>query len=394
MKTIGFVTPWYGANIPGGAEMELRGLAEHLAENHVDLEVLTTCVEQFNSDWNINYYPEGTEEINGVLVRRFQVRKRDTKRFDQINFKFINNLPVTAEEEDLYLKEMVNSPRLYQYMEENKGAYSLFVFIPYMFGTTYYGCEKCLDQAVMIPCLHDESYAYMRRFKERYSGVKGMVFNSKAESVLANKIYNMAKVENTVIGVGLNTDINFCADHFRKKYKIDEPFIIYAGRKEAGKNVDTLVKYFGEYKKRNKSDLKLVLIGGGSIQIPKGLKHDILDLGFVPLQDKYDAYAASELLCNPSKFESFSLIIMESWLCGKPVMVYGGCEVTKGFVSESNGGLYFYDFYEFEACVNYVLEHKETSSLMGENGRNYVITNFSWPAIVNKYRDFFAKCIE
>ena len=113
----------------------------------------------------------------------------------------------------------------------------------------------------------------------------------------------------------------------------------------------------------------------------------------VPLQDKYDAYAASELLCNPSKFESFSLIIMESWLCGRPVMVYGGCEVTKGFVSESNGGLYFYDFYEFEACVNYVLDHKETASLMGENGRNYVITNFSWPVIVNKYRDFFAKCI-
>ena len=118
MKKIGFVTPWYGANIPGGAEMELRGLAEHLAENHVDLEVLTTCVEKFNSDWNTNFYPEGTEEINGVLVRRFQVRKRDTKRFDQINYKFMKNLPVTIEEEDLYLKEMVNSPRLYQYMEE------------------------------------------------------------------------------------------------------------------------------------------------------------------------------------------------------------------------------------------------------------------------------------
>ena len=27
MKKIGFVIPWYGEDIPGGAEMELRGLS-------------------------------------------------------------------------------------------------------------------------------------------------------------------------------------------------------------------------------------------------------------------------------------------------------------------------------------------------------------------------------
>ncbi len=394
MKKIGFVTPWYGDNIPGGAEMELRGLVKHLDENGLDLEIITTCVEKFGSDWNVNYYSEGIEKVNGILVRRFKVRKRNTKKFDQINFKFMSNMPVSSEEEKIYLKEMVNSPDLYQYIERAYEDYSLFVFIPYMFGTTYYGCERCFDKAVMIPCLHDESYAYMEHFKERYSKINGMIFHSKEECELAKKVYNLSNVKNAVLGEGVYTDISFNADNFRKKYNINEPFIIYAGRKESGKNVDTLVKYFDLYKKRNLTDLKLVLIGGGHIDIPGRLQSEIIDLGFVPIQDKYDAYAASELLCNPSRFESFSLIIMESWLCHKPVLVFGDCKVTKGFVSESNGGLYFYNYCEFEECLTYLLNHKEIAKQMGENGRKYVLDNFSWPVIVEKYTNFFTKCIE
>ena len=59
MKKLGFVTPWYGKNIPGGAEMELRGLVTHLHQAGVELEVLATCVEKFASDWNRNFYREG-----------------------------------------------------------------------------------------------------------------------------------------------------------------------------------------------------------------------------------------------------------------------------------------------------------------------------------------------
>ena len=31
MKKLGFVIPWFGEKIPGGAEMELRGLTAHMA---------------------------------------------------------------------------------------------------------------------------------------------------------------------------------------------------------------------------------------------------------------------------------------------------------------------------------------------------------------------------
>ena len=159
------------------------------------------------------------------------------------------------------------------------------------------------------------------------------------------------------------------------------------------KNVDTLVKYFAEYKKRNSSDLKLVLIGGGKIEIPQAMKGEILDLGFLPLQDKVDAYGASTFLCQPSKMESFSLVIMESWLGRRPVLVYEGCEVTTHFAKCSHGGLYFANFFDFEGCVNYFMQNPVIANQMGEKGRRFVLENFSWEVIVNKFCAFMENLV-
>ena len=39
MKKIAFVIPWHGQNIPGGAEMALRDVTNHLHAAGVDLEI-------------------------------------------------------------------------------------------------------------------------------------------------------------------------------------------------------------------------------------------------------------------------------------------------------------------------------------------------------------------
>ena len=52
MKKIGFVIPWFGFDIPGGAEAELKGLTLHLHEAGVPIEILSTCVQNFNANWN------------------------------------------------------------------------------------------------------------------------------------------------------------------------------------------------------------------------------------------------------------------------------------------------------------------------------------------------------
>ena len=109
-------------------------------------------------------------------------------------------------------------------------------------------------------------------------------------------------------------------------------------------------------------------------------------MGFVSSQDKYNAYAAASLLCHPSLKESFSLVLMESWVAGRPALVHAGCTVTAYHCRRSNGGLYFGDYDEFALCLGLLLDRPRLAKRMGENGRTYVLENFHWDIIVNRYQ--------
>lgn len=390
MRKVGFVIPWYYKDIPGGAEQELRGIVKHLHEKNVQVEILTTCVKEFSADWTDNYFKEGIEVIDDIPVRRFKVKKGNMDLFHKVNYKLMNNINITSMEESIFINEMINSPDLYKYIYSHSEEYHRFVYIPYMFATTYYGIKACPFKSVLIPCLHDESYAYMSIFKELYRNLGGIIFHAKPEMVLANRLYDLKNVKQANLGEAVETDIEYNGDRFRKKYKINDPYIIYAGRKDVAKNINTLIRYFREYLNRNSShkNLKLVLIGGGAVSIPEEIINNVIDLGFVDIQDKYDACAGAEFLCQPSKNESFSIVIMESWLCERPVLVNEDCKVTTNFAKESNGGLYFKDYFDFEGCVNYILEHPEAAKKMGLNGRDYVMSNFRWDIIIEKLMTF------
>lgn len=380
---IAFVIPWYG-DIPGGAETECRQTAEKLQKSGLDVEILTTCVKQFLSDWNTDHFSEGTYKENGITVRRFSVRKRDTKKFDQVNFKLMNNCRISPIEEQIYMENMINSDDLYSYIRDHVNEYDHFFFIPYMFGTTYYGSLIYPEKSILIPCLHDESYAYMHIFKKMFKDVKAVIYNSEPEKELANRIYDI-KGHQIVMGAGMDTDISYNAQRFRDKYDIKNDFLLYAGRRDSGKNVSLLMEYFARYKESYDGNLKLVLIGKGELTVPKEHMHDIIDLGFVPLEDKFDAYAAATLFCMPSTNESFSIVIMEAWLCGTPVLVHADCAVTKDHCIKSNGGLYFSNYDEFEECLKYFLADTAKRDLIAKNGKEYVIRNYSWETLIRRY---------
>lgn len=393
---VAFVVPWFGMNIPGGAESETRELAQKLNKSNVDVEILTTCAKEFASDWGKNYYSEGDYFEGDLVVRRFRVNKRNRELFDRINLKLINGISdLSYEEQRMFIDEMINSSSLYEYMQENEQSYDLFVCVSYMFGTTYYGAQVVPKKTIIIPCFHNEAYFHLDIFKQVYSNVAGIVYNALPEKELAEKNYPLNEnIHQIVMGIGMDTSQSGEASRFRKKYNLNDEFILYAGRKDAGKNVDTLLQYFNEYKKRNNNNLKLVLIGGGEIDIPVECKTEVLDLGFVDIQDKYDAYEAATLLCQPSHNESFSLVIMESWLAKRPVLVSEDCAVTTNFAKESNGGLWFKDYFDFEGAINFYLNNIHDANQMGTNGKRYVMDNFAWDVIAKKYITYFEEVIK
>ncbi len=382
-STLAFVIPWYGDNIPGGAESLCRDVVKALIVSGFPVEVLTTCVRQFSSDWNENYHPEGGTLEGGVPVRRFPVRIRDVVRFDQVNYKLMHNMPVTPEEEQVFVAEMINSPALCEYIARHRDDY-VFLFLPYMFGTTYWGSMVCPERSVVIPCLHDEAYARMRPFRDMCERVRGLIFNSAEEQRLAQGLYSLDPDRLAVAGVPVKCGWDSDPRRFQRKYAISD-FFLYAGRTEKGKGADLLVEYYGRFLDETRRPEQLVFIGGGELEIPQRYQSRILKLGFLPAQDKYDAYGAAIALCVPSIMESFSIVTMESWLAGRPVVVNAQCPVTKDSCLESNGGLYFSDYGEFREILVTLADDPGLCGRLGVNGRQYVLQHFHPEAIAQRY---------
>ncbi|MBI4320008.1 MAG: glycosyltransferase family 4 protein [Chloroflexi bacterium] len=366
--------------------MVCRKLAEALSADGLDVEVLTTCVKDFYADWGDNFYREGTYHENGVTVRRFGVRRRNKRLFDSINLKLMNRLPVSAAEEQQFVEEIVRSDALCAFIADNRRSYS-FVFIPYMFGTTCWALPLCPERSLLIPCLHDEPYAYMRPYRAVFESAAGLVFLSRPEMELALRLYDLDPKRCHLVGGGVDTEVTGDATSFRAKYKLPEPFLLYVGRREPGKNTPLLLEYFSRFKRRYPGELKLVLAGSGMAGLSPDSAADIVDLGFLSEDDKCGAYAAASLVCQPSVHESFSLSIMEAWVQGTPVLVHAGCGVTSDHCTTSNGGLCFRDYDEFEECVSLLLGDGNLARQMGANGRRYVLNSFSWPRITQRYVD-------
>jgi hypothetical protein len=123
---IAVVTPWYTDNISGGAERFAGGIASSLQDAGCDVEILTTCGKDSFWDWGNSFYKEEVITINGLKVRRFFLRKRNVKLYDELMGELINNKSLTYVKEMQLLHETVNSDSLYNFIAENSEEYIFF----------------------------------------------------------------------------------------------------------------------------------------------------------------------------------------------------------------------------------------------------------------------------
>lgn len=382
---ITFVTPWFGQYATGGMETITRQTVLRLQQAGFDVEVLTTCIREFQADWATNFYSAGLDSSEGVPVRRFAVGQRHKTAFDRINAQLMQGRLVSEVEEKEFLREMFHCPSLFEYIAGNQHD-RLFFFAPYMFPTTYRGAQICPQRSAIIPCLHDEAYAYLGVFRRLMPEVRALLFFVHAERALSERLYGAPPEQiRAVVGGGVDAEVQGEAGRFRQTFGVEEPFFLYVGRKEEGKNVPQLLRYWQQYANTRPDPPRLLLVGKGKTALPADA--NVTDLGFVSRQDKLDAYAAATALIQPSLNESFSLVLMESWLLGTPALVNGRCTVTREHVKRANGGLYYRDFAEFAATVDYFLQEKAVARKMGHNGRRYVLEHYRWPHIIDQYAE-------
>ena len=384
-RKLAFVVQRYGLEVNGGAELLSRQLVEHLQQQY-DIEVLTTKAIEYTT-WK-NEYTNDVDVINGVTVRRFGVDKpRDLNRFGKFSGKVIGNPEHTMEQEEQWFEmQGPHVPELIDHIKDHAYDYEAFIFMTYLYYTTVKGLPLVKDKAILISTAHDEPPIYLKTFDTLFQMPKALFYLTVEEKKFVERKFRNERIINNdgYGGSGVEVPDTIDSQFCKNKYGIDN-YMVYAGRIDEAKGCKELFDYFLRYKKENQNDLKLVMMGKPVIPIPKS--DDIVSLGFVSDQEKFDVMSGAKFLIMPSPFESLSIVVLEAMTLSVPVVVNGRCDVLKGHCVRSNGGLYYKSYYEFEGCVNYMLTHPDTAAGMGANGRKYVDANYTWEKITDRFID-------
>jgi len=381
---LAFVVQRYGIEVNGGAELLCRLTAEHLTK-YYDVEVITTCAQDYMT-WR-DEYEEGIDEINGVKVQRFCVdHVRDVDKFNKRSEKILCNSHEEADELDWMRLQGPYSTDLLNFIKSNAENYNFFIFVTYLYCTSFFGLPLVKEKALLVPTAHDEPPIYLSIFKSFFNLPRAIIYNTAEEKKFTNSKFNNQHILSDIIGVGIDLPESINPERFKEKYNLDN-FIIYVGRIDESKGCGELFDYFQRYKDETNSDIKLVLLGKPVMKVPA--HGDIITLGFVSELDKFDGIKASKLLIVPSKYESLSMVTMEAWLCNRAVLLNGNCEVLKEHAIKSNGGLWYQNYDEFRGCLEVLLSSERLRDIMSENGKRYVEENYSWDSIEKKYRRLF-----
>jgi glycosyltransferase involved in cell wall biosynthesis len=376
---IAFVVQRCGKEVNGGAETHCLLMAQKMLE-YWDVEILTTCALDYLT-WE-NHYQAGPETIGRVIVKRFKVDyPRDLFLFNEYSKKLFSKLDsVTHEESEkwMYLQGPLSSGLL-DYIDKNREHYDYFIFFTYLYATTYFGLPLVQKKALLVPTAHDERPIYLPLFKRLFDKPRAYLYNTNEEKRFLENKFGIQYIKNDVVGVGVVMPTSISEERFRSKYKITGPYMVYIGRINENKGCQELFDYFLEYKNEMNNSLKLLLIGRSSMAIPRN--KDIIALGFVDEDTKYDALKGCELLVNPSSLESLSMVLLEAWSLNKPTLVSEKCAVMVSQSKRSNSGLWYADYYEFKECVNYILKNK----YVNKNAYKFVEENYSWGLIQQKY---------
>ena len=413
---IAFVVQRYGAEILGGSEYHCRLIAERLATRH-RVDVLTTCARDYIT-WE-NVYPEGEDRIRGVTVRRFpNDRTRDLESFNEYSDWIFHNDHTPADEDEWLKKQGPWCPGLVAYLEQHHRSYDALIFFTYLYAPTVLGLRVDPARSILVPTAHDEPAIRLGLYRDVFARPAGIAFNTNVErGFLTQRFSISAKIQETV-GCGVELPASHLHDApadaspaeaepssgweedtsgnldpigttlssrgavFRRRHRLYGPFALYGGRIDPGKGCEELLDYFNSYAESD-GDASLVLMGLKLMPIPDA--PHVRFAGMLSEVERLEALEAATVVVVPSPFESLSLLALEAFSVGTPVLASARSDVLTDHCQRSNAGLYYADRDEFRECLRLLVRDAPLRVAMGHQGRKYVRTNYRWDAIMDKY---------
>lgn len=382
--TIAFVPPRYGPEVVGGAEAVCREAAHGLAERGWDVEVLTTRARDHYT-WAPEY-PPGTSVVDGVTVQRFELVNEQGRYPGQpdrgeLERRIADGVPLDEGAELAWVNGLFRVPDLYHHLVAQRERYRAIVFAPYLFWTTVVAATVAPERSIVMPCLHDEGYARLSIVGRATSAAARAWYLSEPERELAEEL-GLAPAAGELTGAGVHVPDGHDAEAARRRHGLSRPFILYAGRREEGKGWPVLLAAFAEAVARG-ADLDLVTMGVGPVEPPAAVADRVHDLGFVADAEAPDLFAAAAAYVQPSRMESFSRTVMESWLAGTPVLANGESAVVAWHVERSGAGVVWHGMEELTAALEAVAASPGAFAALAGPGRDYVLANYTWPVVLD-----------
>jgi len=382
---LAIVVPRYGPGIVGGAETLCRDYALRLRAAGHDVEVLTTCARD-HFTWR-NELPAGATVVEGVPVRRFPVTlAKDHGAMTMLHARLDAGFPLDPAGERRWVENTGYSEPLFEAIAETAPRVDAVLFAPYLFAATVFGARVAPRRSLVIPCLHDEAYARFGIVQETLRDVAGLVFNSQPECDLAARLLGPGLPDHRIVGVGFDEPGALDASAWRRRTGIAGDVVAYAGRREIAKNFPLLLRWITAYDEglSRTGPVTLAAMGSGEIRAPRSARGMVRDLGFAAQQEKLEAFAASVATAQLSLNESFSYVVMESWLAGTPVIVHADCAVTRHHCAESGGGLWVREAETFAEALDRLRSDTRLRTQLAAAGGRYVRSEYSWPAVLRR----------
>jgi glycosyltransferase involved in cell wall biosynthesis len=428
---IAFVVQRYGAEVLGGSEHLCRLVAERLAGSH-DVDVLTSCAQNYVT-WK-NEYPEGSDRVRGVTVRRFaSAFTRDIEAFNAFSEK-IYDKPHSRSDEMEWLKQQGPwCPGLVEFLRRNHQQYDVLIFFTYLYAPTVLGLDIAPQRSILVSTAHDEPAIRLEIFKDVFRKPAALCYLTESERRFVEVQFPERPLLEETVGVGIDLaqqqvypripapppddeqlpstaggdatepDANFedgaatldFPEHlrsrgavFRRRHRLYGPMVLYGGRIDPGKGCEELIQYFTGYVKDG-GDATLVLMGSKLMALPE--EPYIRFAGRLSDRERLQALEAATVVVCPSPYESLSLLALEALSVGTPILANGRSAVLVEHCVRSNGGLYYADRDEFVESLKLLVHDGKLRAAMGRNGIDYVAQNYRWDVVLGKYERLFAK---
>jgi glycosyltransferase involved in cell wall biosynthesis len=396
--------------VVGGSEWLVKNLSEQLVARYQDeVTVFTPAANKPAYFWRNEGgpLPVGTEQINGVTVRRFPLF-RGLRLFRMLLAHGFHRFRLPYHD---WARTIQVGPLMFGLPKAiaNSGAEIVFA-TAFPFMHMYYavaGARQAGVPVVLLGAIHTaDTWGYDRQ----------MMYNAiqQADAYIAHTPFErdhllargIAADKIRVIGAGVAAESIGQGNGrlIREHYNLgDAPVLLVLGRQSVLKRLDSVIQAM-PHVWGNRPDARLLIAGARTsystqldsmiAALPLAQQAKITRINDFPESDKPNLLAAADLLLHPSGNESFGIVFVEAWAGGKPVI---GADVgaLASLIAEGEDGLLFHygDPVSMAQKVCQLLAQPVQRAAMGAAGREKVLANYTWEIVADQVRQVYSDLV-